>query len=96
MTEPCGKIRVTFRVTGFDHTGYCSDADVTEIEPYVTEITQACEWPMHDFNPTTREYQGQDLDTLDFVATGCTSGGGSGYCQGCEQYWTALKAFATW
>ena len=81
-------VKIRFKVTGFDHSGYCSGAEASsgdEISDTTTKIIKI----------EKRALRKDDiLKKLSFVRHGCTSIRGSGYCSGYHQIFKA-RSFRT-
>lgn len=74
---------VKFIVTGYDHCGYCTDENTLGREPFLR---------LKKLVRVNRRVK--KLRELDFREDGCTSGG-SGYCDGFYQQYTAIRVLST-
>lgn len=79
---------ITFRVSGTDHTGYCSGQDGGEdIEPYEEIITLPNSRKFTYVDLVNKTF---DLSELDFYQKGCSTTG-SGYCENIGLQYTCIK-----
>jgi hypothetical protein len=69
---------VCYRVTGFDHEGWCSDAEGSEIDPETI------------YEVKFREKEPINKEEFDDSHEGCRTGG-SHYCKGCYQNYKCLS-----
>ncbi len=83
MTSYPRFLRITWRVSGTDHDGYCSGQDGGyDIEPYEeTEIIENVD----------KGIALDDLAQFDFFEGGCTSTSGSGCCKNIGRHWKTIS-----
>lgn len=80
-------IIIKYRVTGTDHSGYCSDAEGSPIDP---EIIYEEKYISSDV-PVDKHGFLTQTNMLNYYNNGCRTDG-SGYCTGCQQYYNAIWA----
>ena len=73
--------KVLYRITGFDHSGYCSEVEADEED--------AVDLNRHIFVYCCTVVS--DKDELEFKYDGCESEDGSGYCDGYYKKYTVIS-----
>lgn len=91
ITSNMNTYKISFWVTGTDHSGYCSGNEGEEIEPYsLTKFVKVDRAKDSVVCDSKGNISVESLNLFSDYHSGCTSGG-SGYCNGCKQNRQAIK-----